>query len=65
MLTVAGQKVIWNETTHTETIKCPDCGHIEGAEVLHTFPWFTRIHYCTKCKYLIMESEWDKVETKN
>jgi hypothetical protein len=46
---------------HTETIKCPECGLVQDAKVVHTEPWDTRIHDCVKCEYVIMESEWEQV----
>jgi uncharacterized Zn finger protein len=46
--------------THTETIKCPNCGHIQEATAEMTKPFATFIHTC-KCGYIITESEWDKV----
>ena len=48
--------------SHEEQIKCPECGQIQTAVVLHTFPWWSYIHECEKCKYIIMESEWDVVD---
>jgi hypothetical protein len=47
-------------TCHTEFIKCPNCGYFEHAKVEHTLPFYTYIHECTYCNYLIMESEWDE-----
>jgi len=47
--------------SHFEDIKCPGCGSVENAEVLHTWPWWAYVHECTGCGYIIMESEWDKV----
>lgn len=51
--------------SHEEKIKCPECKTIQIAIVIHTFPLYTYIHNCTKCKYLIMESEWNKITCKN
>lgn len=48
--------------THTEIIKCPDCGAIQNAEVRHTIPWYDYTHICEKCENMIMESEWEHVE---
>lgn len=42
-----------------ETIKCPECGTIQEAEVKESIPWNVKIHECDKCKYLIMESEYE------
>jgi uncharacterized protein (DUF2225 family) len=50
---------------HIEIIECPECGYKQWAKVEHTIPWHTRIHTCIRCEYLIMESEWNKVENKN
>lgn len=47
--------------THTELIKCPECGKIQMATVLHTFPWSSFVHRCTACEYIVMESEWEVV----
>ena len=48
--------------TVTEKIKCPECNTIQNAEVELTIPFATYIHECEKCGYIIMESEWIKVE---
>jgi len=47
--------------THTEKIKCPDCGTIQDAIVEHTIPFHTYLHVCEKCSFTIMESDWDVV----
>ena len=47
---------------HTEIIKCPECGLKQPATVKHTKPFYSYVHRCTKCKYIIMESEWEMVE---
>ena len=49
-------------TSHSEIIKCPECGHEQTATVKHALPWFIRIHDCDKCEYTIMESEWETIE---
>jgi phage FluMu protein Com len=49
---------------HIELIKCPECNTIQEAKVEHSIPWNTYIHHCKWCEYVIMESEWDKVEDK-
>lgn len=46
-------------TSHNETIVCPQCETVQRAEVLHTSPWYSRVHVCTRCSYTIMESEWE------
>jgi Zn ribbon nucleic-acid-binding protein len=51
--------IIFN--SHKEKIECPECGHVQEAEVKHTFPFATYIHECVKCDFFIMESEWKKV----
>jgi len=50
---------------HIETIICPECLHVQEAEVLHTIPFDTYIHACTQCHYLIMESDWQEVEEQD
>lgn len=47
--------------THTELIRCPECGAEQDATVEHTWPWWSYIHGCVKCGYIIMESEWEVV----
>ena len=47
---------------HIERIWCPNCGKEQDAKVEHTAPFYTYIHNCIECDYLIMESEWNKVE---
>lgn len=42
-------------------IYCPKCLNTCKASVQHTVPFFTYIHECEHCKYLIMESEWDEI----
>lgn len=46
---------------HIETILCPECSHKQEAQVLHTWPWYSYVHWCKNCGYIIMESEWIKV----
>lgn len=48
--------------TKTVRIICPECGQIQYAKVEHTIPFSTYIHKCEKCEYIIMESEWQRVE---
>jgi uncharacterized Zn finger protein len=50
---------------HTEEIECPECGHRQAAEVLHTWPWWSYVHTCVSCKYVIMESEWILINTED
>ena len=42
-----------------QIIICPECNKIQTATVELTLPFFTYIHECEECKYLIMESEWN------
>ena len=42
---------------HKEKIECPKCGKIQETKVEHTLPWYTYLHTCEHCKYIIMESE--------
>lgn len=44
-------------------IVCPDCGAIEQAyAVLYEgTPFWTYIHECTNCGYIISESEWEEL----
>lgn len=44
---------------HTEKIRCPECDKLQVARVQHTVPFYTFIHTCEKCGYVIMESEWN------
>lgn len=48
---------------HIETIKCPECGTIQEAEVKHTLPWPLYAHICSNCLYGITESEWEEVKS--
>lgn len=53
-------------SSHTETIKCPECEKVQEAVVEHAEPWEPwdiYVHTCTGCGYVIMESEWNKVQT--
>lgn len=43
-------------------IRCPQCRHTQNAQVRKTFPFYTYIHTCIFCKYVITESEWDEVK---
>lgn len=45
-------------TSHQEAILCPECSNLEHAKVEHTDPFYTKIHQCKNCDYIIMESEW-------
>lgn len=48
-------------TSHTETIRCPQCGRMQTATVKHTPIWDVYVHTC-QCGYTVMESEWERVE---
>lgn len=50
--------------SHTEIIKCPECSKIQSANVKHTQPFYSYVHECIKCKYIIMESEWVTIKPK-
>jgi len=43
-------------------IKCPECGQEQKAKVTKTFPFYTYIHNCKKCSYVITESDWDEIK---
>lgn len=45
-----------------ETIKCPECGKVQQAEVVITTAWNSYCHECINCGYWISESEWDEVD---
>lgn len=51
--------------SHHEIIICPNCMDEQMGEVLHTYPFCSYVHTCTKCKYVIMESEWINKPTKS
>lgn len=55
-------QIIKYEILSQEKIICPECGQIQYAKVEDTIPFATYIHECEKCKYIIMESEWLRVE---
>lgn len=60
---VKGKLSFWDYPGIQEVkIECPSCGSIEIAiEDYTTVPWHTYIHRCNKCDYVIMESEWERV----
>jgi rubredoxin len=43
-------------------IKCPNCGHVQKSKIRKTLPFYTYIHECEKCKYVITESDWEEVK---
>ena len=49
---------------HTETIRCPKCGHNQVAKVDHTQPFYSYAHECS-CGYWITESEWESFDDKS
>ena len=48
--------------SHTERIKCNECGLEQDAEVEHTYPFPTYVHVCEDCGFIVMESDWDKID---
>jgi ribosomal protein L37AE/L43A len=48
--------------THKVVIRCPNCIQLQNATVKHTEPFYTYIHECSNCKYVITESDWDEVK---
>jgi C4-type Zn-finger protein len=48
--------------THKELIICPECQHQGYGTVIHTEPFFTYIHVCKACEYVITESDWEVVK---
>lgn len=51
----------FSDGSHKELITCPNCEHVQEAKVDHTSIWNIYVHDCDKCKYLIMESEWNPI----
>lgn len=49
------------EGMHYDRIICPNCGTEQVAQVLHTAPWYSYVHECQDCQYIITESEWNSV----
>jgi len=50
---------------HIDLIKCPSCDEIQLAVVEHTMPFYSYVHECVKCRYVIMESEWEIVKKQD
>lgn len=46
---------------YINAIICPECKKKQIASVLDTVPFLTKVHSCIKCKYIIMESEWEEL----
>jgi phage FluMu protein Com len=42
-------------------VKCPSCDTVQPAIIEHTVPFYTYLHFCEKCDYVIMESEFDQI----
>ncbi len=61
---IKGKLSFWDYPGIQEVkIECPGCGSIEIAvEDYTTAPFPTFLHSCNKCGYVIMESEWNRVE---
>jgi len=60
--TAGGRKAyLYELASHEESIQCPGCNSIQLATVQHTQPFATKIHHCTNCEYIIMESDWCKI----
>jgi hypothetical protein len=61
---VKGKLSFWDYPGINEVkIECPECGSIEIAiEDYTTAPFPTFLHSCNKCRYVIMESEWNVIE---
>lgn len=56
-------RINWNsKKSHTEKIRCPECGTVQEATVEHTVPFYSYVHHCEKCGFIIMESEWEVVK---
>jgi len=47
---------------HIEIIECPNCNSVQAATVEHTVPWWSYVHECSECGFIIMESEWNKIQ---
>lgn len=62
---VKGKLSFWDYPGIKEVkIECPECGSIEIAvEDYTTAPFPTYLHRCNKCEYVIMESEWNVIES--
>lgn len=48
------------ESNHIEKIVCPECEAVQDAIVEETVPFFTYIHSCVNCDYVITESDWQR-----
>lgn len=43
----------------TDIIQCPVCNCVQKAKVEFIWPWPAYVHECRRCRYVIMESEWN------
>ena len=57
-LVLERQKKI-EQKSHKEVIVCPGCDNECNATVIHTVPFYTYIHNCNNCDYVITESDWN------
>ena len=48
--------------THIERIICPNCGSVQEATVEHYVPFWSYVHECENCDYVILESEWRRIK---
>lgn len=46
--------------SHIERIICPNCRSVCLARVEHTQPFYSYVHECQRCKYMITESVWER-----
>lgn len=46
---------------HKEQIICPNCGKVQEAIVEQKIPFWSYVHECKNCNYIITESEWNRV----
>jgi len=46
--------------SHAEEIICQGCQAVERAEVVHTAPFFSYVHECSKCGFINMEQDWER-----
>lgn len=48
---------------YLDLIDCPDSGLLQDANVTYEpgDPWPRYIHVCTRCGYIIIESQWQSV----
>jgi len=46
-------------------IICPNCESIQDAIEEEAYPFWIYVHECTKCGYVCMESEWEKLSERS